>query len=229
MRTVLVLIAMLAAAPFANAQSSAQTVWKWVDEHGVTHYSDRPVPGATKVELSGGKVGTTPPSYSPPPPPSTTRRTRETSESAYRAVTIVTPANGDAIVNTGGQVPVQVSIDPGLQPGHRLELYLDGAKVQGHSGETSFTLTEVYRGEHSLVAVITDASGKRLRESERVVFYVVQRSIAKPPVGPALRNPPPSRRSNALPKQQPSFAELNGDRLVQPVDPRTNRPAKSAS
>ncbi len=49
MRTVLFLLAFLAIPAFA-----AQVVWKWVDGDGVTHYSDRAVPGATRMEISGG-------------------------------------------------------------------------------------------------------------------------------------------------------------------------------
>ena len=49
MRTTLLLLALLAGPALA-----AQTVWKWVDSNGVTHYADRPVPGATRMELSGG-------------------------------------------------------------------------------------------------------------------------------------------------------------------------------
>ena len=49
MRTTLLLLALLAGPVLAN-----QTVWKWVDENGVTHYADRPVPGAVKMEISSG-------------------------------------------------------------------------------------------------------------------------------------------------------------------------------
>jgi len=41
----------------------AATVYKWVDENGVTHYSDQPHPGAQKVTVAA------PQTYSAPPPP----------------------------------------------------------------------------------------------------------------------------------------------------------------
>jgi len=34
-----------------QAQESKRELWMWKDANGVTQYSDRPVPGAKKVEL----------------------------------------------------------------------------------------------------------------------------------------------------------------------------------
>ncbi|NLG77928.1 MAG: DUF4124 domain-containing protein [Xanthomonadaceae bacterium] len=221
MRTALILLAMLA----APALAGAQTVWKWVDEQGVTHYSDRPMPGATKMELSVGRTGTVPPSAAPPSPTSSSRTT-PTSGPRYSTIAITSPQPDETIVNTGGVVQVSVALEPALRSGHNLQLYLDGTLVEGALNATSYTLTEVPRGEHTLVAVITDQQGERLQSSEPVTFYVRQTSIANPPVGPALRNPPrprPGRTSNKLPSTQPSYADLNGARTAT-VDPRTNRP-----
>lgn len=32
------------------ASARAENIWKWVDAHGVPHYSDRPVPGAVLIK-----------------------------------------------------------------------------------------------------------------------------------------------------------------------------------
>ena len=45
MRTALILLGVLLAA------AASATTYKWVDSKGVTHYSDRPQPGAEIVEL----------------------------------------------------------------------------------------------------------------------------------------------------------------------------------
>lgn len=227
MRTVLLLLAMLVGPVLADAQ----TVWKWVDEHGVTHYSDRPMPGASRMELSVGKTGTVPPSAEPPAPPPSSAR--QPAGPPYQVLSITSPASGESIVNTGGQVQVSVRVEPALRPGHSLDIYLDGQRAGGEaSTATSRTLTEVPRGEHTLTAVVVDGRGNRVQESQRVTFYVRQTSIANPPVGPALRHPPRARprpgASNKTAATQPSYADLNGARRL-PIDPRTNRPAKSSS
>lgn len=222
MRTALLLLAIVATPVLA-----AQTVWKWVDERGVTHYSDRPMPGATKMELN---VTTSSPESTPPPAPSnTTPREREQpSGPPYREFAIARPASGEHFINTGGVVEVTLQLDPYLQSGHSIALYLDGQLAADAGSELQYSLTEVPRGEHSLVAVITDQDGRRLQETAAVQFLVRQTSIANPPVGPALRPPPrprPRGASNKLPTQQPSYATLNGGKAQ--IDPKTNLPVKT--
>ena len=35
----------------SQAQETKRALWTWTDANGVTHFSDRPVPGARKVEI----------------------------------------------------------------------------------------------------------------------------------------------------------------------------------
>jgi len=54
---------------------------------------------------------------------------------------------------------------------------------------------------------------------------VRQESIAKPPVGPNLRNQAKPRTSgNRMRSQQPTYQALNGGRAQ--IDPNTNLPVK---
>jgi hypothetical protein len=226
MRTTLLLLALLAGPVLAS-----QTVWKWVDENGVTHYADRPVPGAVKMEISSGTSSSASNSGSNSNSGSfgsTTTPQPANAGPVYRNFEIWKPANDDTIPNTGGEVTVNVRVEPGLQPGHSLYLYLDGRLVDGYPTNTlSFDLKEVPRGVHRVLAVINDGRGPRVQETEAVSFTVRQESVAQPPVGPALRPPNPKpqprpRASNKLPTSQPTYAALNGGRAA--VDPATNRP-----
>jgi hypothetical protein len=220
MRTALLLLALLTTPVLAS-----QTVWKWVDEQGVTHFSDRPVPGATKVEISSSNradpqtvsSGST---YSAPAPPASPQ---------YRDFEIWKPAEGETFTNTSGAVNVSIRLNPQLDAGHTLALYLDGRLVEGSpENATEYSLAGVPRGEHTVVARIMDTNGQQVTTSGTVRFTVRQESTAQPPVGPALK-PPPKRRtsglSNKLPVTQPGFGDLNGQRAK--IDPRTNAPKKS--
>src|ERR1700683_1832119 len=40
----------------ASATAYSATVYKWVDDNGVTHYSDQPHPGAQKLDISGAQT-----------------------------------------------------------------------------------------------------------------------------------------------------------------------------
>jgi hypothetical protein len=225
MRTVLFLLAFLAIPAFA-----AQVVWKWVDGDGVTHYSDRPVPGATRMEISGGG-GERSATSAPTPSFSSGSPQKEAQEGpTYRNFEIWKPADGESFINSGGVVPVNIRVEPELQAGHELNLYLDGRLVEGFEpSATSYELKEVPRGSHRLIAVINDQRRARVQETAPVAFVVRQESIANPPVGPALRPPPkptPRGAANKLLTQQPGYAALNGARPR--IDPATNLPVRKS-
>lgn len=218
MRTALLVLALLAAPAFAS-----QSVWKWVDDKGVTHYADRPVPGAQRIDIA---VGSRADSVQPSQTPAATQPRQAAPEvSNYRNFEIWKPGNQETMVNTGGVVDVRLRFEPALQSGHSIYLYLNGRLVEGFPPTAlEYTLTEVPRGLHSLIAVIRDGNNKTVQESPTVRFTVRQESTAQPPVGPALRPAPKPRgqAANKLPSSQPSYSALNGQRS--PVDPRTNKP-----
>lgn len=230
MRTALLL---LLAVTTSALGAQTQTVWKWVDERGVTHYSDTPVPGATRMELnvsgsrSGSSSNRTPSQSTRSTPASQASTPAAPNQQVYRNFEIWRPLREETIANSGGTVSVGVRVDPALSSQHRLNLYLDGKLVEGFARNTTdFDLKDVARGMHSVVAIITDPAGTRIQETAPVVFHVRQESMANPPVGPAMRPPPkPQPRPNAankLPSLQPSYAGLNGGRRA--INPATNLP-----
>lgn len=219
MRTALYVFLTLAALPaFAG-----QTVWKWVDEKGVTHFSDSPVPGATKMELgsSAPRSSSTEPAPTYTPSPAETRPTGP----AYSRLVIESPAPDESIINTGGKVTIRLASTPALSRDHVVTLYMDGARVEGFPANgMSFELSEVPRGSHTLKVVVSARSGEMVQESPTTTFHVRQESIANPPVGPALRNQPRPRVSagNKMNTSQPSYQGLNGS--SRQIDPTTNLP-----
>jgi hypothetical protein len=222
MRTALIVLALLAAPAFAG-----QTVWKWVDEKGITHYSDQPIPGAQRVEISTGTTRE-PATDAPSSSPTSNPTSLQPAVSSYRDFEIWKPGDQDTIANSGGAVDVRLRYEPNLQRGHSVFLYLDGRLVQDFPPTAmDYTLRDVARGQHSLVAIIQDARGTRLQESAQVHFTVRQESVAQPPVGPALRPPPKPRAQeagNKVLQTQPSYSALNGGQPK--INPRTNKPVR---
>jgi hypothetical protein len=169
----------------------AEELWRWVDENGVVHYSDRPHPGAERIQLRAPQTFT-------PPPVQERPRSQPTDAEAdagprYSGLRIESPAAGEMLWNIGGALPVQLSISPALSPDHQLRLFLDGRPVPNIPQATQFTINEVFRGEHQLRAAIVDGNGRELASSEAVTFYVQQTSIQNPN-NPAAR-PRPTPRS----------------------------------
>ncbi|WP_240901507.1 DUF4124 domain-containing protein [Thioalkalivibrio sp. XN279] len=159
--------------------AQAEEVWRWVDENGVVHFSDRPRPGAERVELNR------PQTYTPPPLPAR-QETASPAPSepdaapAYTGVRVVSPAAGETLWNIAGELTVQVEVQPGLAPGHQLRVSLDGQRVETPPGATQFTVSPVFRGEHRLSVAVVDENGRELVSSEPVTFYVHQASLQNP-------------------------------------------------
>lgn len=217
MRTALYVLLALAAPAFAG-----QTVYKWVDEKGVTHFSDQPVAGAEKMELGGGakRSSESAPTYSPP-----AQQDQPVQKGpAYARFVVESPQQDEAIINTGGAVRVRLASTPGIGGGDVVALYLDGAPVTDFNPNSmTHEFANMPRGTHTLKAVVSTAQGKLLQETPDVTFHVRQQSAAQPPVGPTMRNNAPRRTSgNKLRSEQPSYSALNGGNTK--IDPRTNMP-----
>jgi hypothetical protein len=178
---------------------AAEPAWTWVDANGRRHYSDRPVEGATRVDLPGAQGFATRPAPTAQTPRTSTAGSTTTPTNAaeaaptYRSFTIRSPAHEETLWNIGAILNVQLGIDPGLQPGHRIDVYLDGQRVVIGEQSPQFTIPDVFRGLHTMSAVIRDAGGRELRRAPEITFMVQQTSVANPvnPQRPAPNPPPP--------------------------------------
>ena len=173
----------------SQAQESRRELWTWTDANGVTHFSDRPVPGARQVAVT---TSTPQPRVAAPQPASaaTASSPPEAAAISYRSLEIWQPTNGESFFGADAAVNVRVRSEPELSQGHTLLLYLDGKLVEGATNSDSYTITDLQRGVHSLAAVITDERGNEKIRSEPRVFHVRQPTVIPPAaVGPNLRPP----------------------------------------
>lgn len=156
----------------AGALAEAYT---WTDESGVVHYSDRPQPGATVVELETA-TNRRPRAAARPNNTANTSASAETAKAfEYQVLEVASPAPEETLWNIGGTLTVTLALTPALQPGHQVRVYFDGTPqtVQG----TSFQLQEVHRGVHNLQAEVIDETGKLMIRSLPNRFYVQQNSV----------------------------------------------------
>jgi hypothetical protein len=158
------------------AVAFSATVYRWVDENGVTHYSDQPHENAEKVHVAAPQTFQAP----PPPrvPPQNTQAARPSSPT-YQCQ-VVAPANDDTFPNAQS-VSTSVQVAPTLQNGDQVFLLMDGARVPGFPAQGgSFTISPIDRGQHTLQAVVQDPGGKVLCQSANVTFTVLQPSVLNP-------------------------------------------------
>ena len=166
-RSILLVLALLAA-----SAALAQEAYRWVDEDGVVHYSDRPREGAEQIALPAPNVATT----RQVTRPTTASRDDEPGEAPaavrYESIQIVSPVAEETLWNIEGVLNVSVELTPALQPGHQVRAYYNG-ELQPVSG-TNFQLQEVWRGSHNLQVEVVDETGKLQIRSQPSRFFVQQ-------------------------------------------------------
>jgi len=206
---VLLLGCLLATASGAQPTTgTTRQLWVWKDANGITHYSDRPEPGAKKIEI----VGATPATPATPattagaaaaPAPSGSATKAETPATIqYRLLEITSPENGASFFNADVSVEVRLRSEPQRSGDDKLLMYLDGKPVEEARDAYSHTFTGLERGEHTVTAAILDAQGKEKIHSRACVFYIKEPSVNRTQnVGPGL-TPPTQNVGPGLPPGQ---------------------------
>ena len=152
------------------------TVYRWVDENGVTHYSDQPHENAEKVHVAPPQTFQAPPA---PRVPAQNAQPARPSSPAYQCQ-VVAPANDETFPNAQS-VSTSVQVAPALQNGDQVFLLMDGARVPRFPTQGgSFTISPIDRGQHTLQAVVQDQSGRLVCQSPNVSFTVLQPSLLNP-------------------------------------------------
>jgi len=169
-RLIFVLIGLLATA------SVLAQAYRWVDEDGVTHYSDRPAPGAEEVDLSEYSRNTGVRLHRAPPESRAAREQQADDEPfRYESLTISSPGAEETLWNIEGVLDVSLALSPSLQSGHQVRVYFDGQPRMVFGA--SFQIEEVFRGVHNIQAEVIDNTGRLMIRSQPNRFYVQQNSI----------------------------------------------------
>jgi hypothetical protein len=170
----------------------AAPAWTWVDEQGRRHYSDRPVEGATQIELAGPQTFT---GGSPAVRPAPQTETQTPAPPQYSVLDIISPTDQETLTNIGGMLTMELAIYPPLRAVDRIDAIFDGRRVNLGVRSLSVTIPEVFRGEHTIQAVILSEDGQELLRSAAVTVFVRQTSVLTPPPQRVVP-PPPTRPAN---------------------------------
>src|SRR5688572_10883846 len=173
------------------ATASAATYMR-VEKDGTKTYSDRPFPGATRIDLQQAQ------SYSTPPPtvqaastlPTEQRLLSQTENFRYESCSIL-PANDSSFTNPES-VPVSVRTTPALRPGDEVTLTIDGQRVGGPT-TLSHVLAPAHRGSHTVAVSISNGAASILCQAS-ATFHVHRPSINSPARKPVA--PPPRPRGS---------------------------------
>lgn len=155
----------------------AATVYRWVDDDGVVHYSDQPHPNAEKLQVHAAQ------SYKPAAvdtPAGGGGGASAAAPAPYRGCAIVQPQDGQALTNVDS-LTVVVQTDPVLHQGDKVYVTVDGQALNGGNPTgPQFVLSPVDRGTHTAQAQVKDAGGAVQCQTPPVTFEVHQNSILNP-------------------------------------------------
>lgn len=146
-------------------------IYKQVDQNGNTIYSDVPIHSNAKA-INLPETGST-----------TTTKSNETKtpiaqqipvikfKKPYTVLMITSPKDQETIQNQP-IIPVDLKIEPALQEGDKIQIYLDGKPVGQPQAGTHIELSLIDRGSHQLYASLIDSSQTTLKQSNVITIYV---------------------------------------------------------
>lgn len=153
----------------------AATVYRWVDENGVIHYSDQPHENAEKVTVAPPQTYSAAKGYSPSSSPAPAK-----APGSLYSCSVAQPTNDATFQNTN-TVSFAAQASPAPNNGDQMVLLLDGARVPNFpTSGGSVTVDSVDRGQHTVQAVVQDPTGKPVCQSTPVTFTVLQASVLNP-------------------------------------------------
>lgn len=176
-------VCLMAIALAVSPAPALADVYRWVDEDGVVHFSDEPRDGAERIEVQEPPTVRLPRPQSSGTSAATGGQAEDDGDEAagYERFAITSPTEEQTIQSAPGEVPVSLSLEPGLREGHRIRLLLDGSPADvSPLRSLQVTLGPLDRGPHTLAAEVTDASGRVRARTETVTFYLHRPSVNLP-------------------------------------------------
>ncbi|KTD21269.1 DUF4124 domain-containing protein [Legionella londiniensis] len=164
MRRLFILISLMIFLPILHAE-----IYKWTDSEGNVHFSDKPHPGAEKIDLPPVQTFSPPPT---PPPAETMVNPEVAAKTPDYEIAISQPENDATIRNNQGSVSVALEIQPRLNPGDKVQIVFDGTPIGEPQTATVFQLSDINRGAHTLAAQIVGSDGKVISTSETITIYM---------------------------------------------------------
>ncbi|WP_373184405.1 DUF4124 domain-containing protein [Halopseudomonas sp.] len=189
-------------AGLANAQ-----IYTWTDANGNKIYSDQPHPDSRRIDLPPTNTVETAVPQMRERTPDQNQDAEGKPTNSYNTLQIASPDHDEAVRANDGSLTLVVNTEPPLAPGHILRASVDGemrpAATAGNGQATQrLTLTELDRGSHDIVAVVTNSRGEEVQRSQGITVHLQRTSLLQPgrtgsnaapqaPQKPAAGNPAP--------------------------------------
>jgi hypothetical protein len=153
-------------------------VFTYVDAQGNRTFTDQPqhgnakrVPLATSNRMAAHTTAAKPLMAANPP--------EELPLFHYDMLRILVPETDATIRSSTGEIIVSVTNEPGLQPGHRYRLLLDGQPTAAPGLSPVLPLSNIDRGTHNLSVEILDEQGRTVQRTANQPFHMLRISLAQ--------------------------------------------------
>ncbi|MEZ0121710.1 MAG: DUF4124 domain-containing protein [Candidatus Reddybacter sp.] len=164
------LLTAFACLALATSSLFASEVYRVVGEDGQVTFTDSPSANAKAETVDMPKTNI---AVAPPIPTKTAGESKAMEgEANYTKARISKPSNNTTIPPGQREVQVKLDLVPPLQTGHLVQLYINGRKQGPPSASSTFTVSNLNRGKHSVHADILGADKKRNTKTQTVTFHI---------------------------------------------------------
>ncbi len=157
-----------------TSQPSRAEIYKWVDKDGVTHYSDRPAPGATEITVAPAQTYQAPAPQALPAP--RTAPTAAPAQSAKGACELRSPKPEEVLVNVPS-ITLSFRGPEGLSP----VLMLNKKRYTAERDFNTIKIEPAPRGSYEADLTFVNDRNEVVCTVPTVTFYVRQPSVINSP------------------------------------------------
>ena len=150
-------------------------IYKWTDDNGTVHFSDKSAPGAIKFDLNESKVVSSPKVSLENTSIDTSKVLKKKIE--YKQIYFIEPKANETIRDAEGCFSVKIGLEPYLKNGDEIQLLVDGSPYEQIISSNNFTIKGLARGLHTLIARVINNKGVVVKSSHTIQVYMMPPKI----------------------------------------------------
>lgn len=167
----------------ANSSNPGE-VYKSTDASGAPSFSDKPSPGAEKINVAPVQTFSTP-TVNTATQPASSSNLPPVADSSYQTLSIVSPQadqypagqqpsgpQGATVWSNDGTLTVGLSLEPGLHQGDTVQLLVNGQVVQESTSSTTLTATGLDPNQYTVSAQVIGPDKQVKISSEPLLVFI---------------------------------------------------------
>ncbi len=155
---------------FTAFSATNAAVYQGLDANGNPVFSDQSSSGVEIIIPSPNSMEAIPESELTPTP-SLFPKVNE-AKNSYEQFRIIFPVENQVIRNNEGILKIALFISPELKKSHVIQIQLDDEILSMNWKQTTFHISDVHRGTHSIIARIVDSSsGNIIKALPKLIFH----------------------------------------------------------